>query len=96
MIFSAIIPLDDVDVEIMGQYSGLSIRGCEAHVRFNTPHDENPWYLDSIVFGGGIVITIDDARDPKKHPVIGAMWASALAYIEDTADEMAERGSDTW
>jgi len=48
------------------------------------------------VFGGGIVITIDDARDPIKHPVVSAMWASALAYIEDTADEMAERGSDTW
>jgi len=96
MIFSAIIPLDDVDVEIMGKYSGLSIRDGEAHVRFIHPHEENPGYVDSIVFGGEIVITIDDARDPIKHPVVSAMWASALAYIEDTADEMAERGSDTW
>ena len=96
MIFSAIIPLDDVDVEIMGKYSGLSIRDGEAHVRFNHPHDENPWYLESIVLGGGIIITLDDARDPVKHPVVSAMWASALENIEDQADEMAERGSDTW
>jgi len=96
MIFSAIIPLDDVDVEIMGKYSGLSIRDGEAHVRFNHPHDENPWYLDSIIFDGGLIITNDAATSKAEHPIIRAIWAAARESIEARADEMAERGSDTW
>lgn len=96
MIFSAIIELDDVDVEANGKYTGLSIRDAEAHVRFNHPYDENPWYLDSIMFGGGLAITLDSARNPAEHPIIRALWAAALSSIEARADEMAERGSDTW
>ena len=96
MIFSAIIRLDDVEVEANKKWSGITLHDGEAHVRFNHPHDENPWYLVSIIFDGGLIITNDAATSKAEHPIIRAIWAAARESIEARADEMAERGSDTW
>jgi len=95
MIFSAIIPIDDVPINGNGKWSGIIMQDGEAHVRFNHPHDENPWYLEAVIFDGGFVITKDAAMSKSEHPIIRAMWEAARASIEARADEMAERGSDT-